>query len=214
MYRPLICVACLVALPWTVNVHAQPPAEAPTTEQPEVSAKRQALVNELLVLTKQEENANRMMEAMLAQSETMLPQLISETLSKTTTLKDDALQEQVTQLATRLVRRYRELLPQRVDIGKVTTQINAELYAKYYTEAELQGLIDFYQTPLGQKTIDITPQLSAEALQRSNQILLPQITDVIQEIMKEELGQLQPDSETPAPDSEAPASDSEADPKK
>lgn len=36
------------------------------------------------------------------------------------------------------------------------------LLGKYYTEEEIQGLIDFYETPLGQKAIRIMPQVMNE----------------------------------------------------
>lgn len=198
----IICLTCLLGLPGPLTANAQSAAPSLSTDAPTVSPERQALVEELLTLTKQEENANRMLDSMLTQIETTFPQFLRDTLSKTTKLKDQALQEQVTALSARMVKRYRELLPQRVDIGKITTQINSSLYAKYYTDSELQGLIDFYRTPLGQKTIEITPQLSEEALQQSNQLLLPKVTEVVQEIIAEEFGQLQsPPDASPAQDS-------------
>ncbi len=209
-----LCVACLVGIPWRANAHISSPIpQSPPIEQPPLSAKKQALIEELLILTKQEETANQMLEAMLVQTEKTLPQFLVDTLSKTTGLTDQALQERVTELSVRMVRRYRELLPQRVDIGKITTQINSSLYAKYYTSRELQGLIDFYRTPLGQKTIEITPQLSQEALQQSNEILLPKMATIIQEIMKEELGEppSHQDGSDPSPRAET---DERSDPKK
>ena len=41
----------------------------------------------------------------------------------------------------------------------------AALYAKNYTIKELQELNKFYQTPLGQKTVQIMPQLAAASAQ-------------------------------------------------
>ncbi len=38
----------------------------------------------------------------------------------------------------------------------------AKLYAKYYTVDELKKLTEFYKTPLGQKTLKVTPKLSME----------------------------------------------------
>ncbi|MEO0373323.1 MAG: DUF2059 domain-containing protein [Cyanobacteria bacterium P01_A01_bin.17] len=210
----IICLACLLGVPGTLTASAQPSPVPISTDAPTVSPERQALVEELLVLTKQEENANRMLDSMLAQIETTLPQFVSDTLSKTTNLKDQALQEQVTALSARMAKRYRELLLQRIDIGQITTQINASLYAKYYTEGELQGLIDFYRTPLGQKTIEITPQLSEEALQQSNKLLLPKVMEVVQEIMAEEFGQLQSPENKDVSPFEAPDAGQQPDSKK
>ncbi|MGF1601290.1 MAG: DUF2059 domain-containing protein [Thermosynechococcaceae cyanobacterium] len=184
----ILCVACLVSIPCGVSLAQE--ATEPSTLAP-VPAQKQVLIDELLTLTKQRQNSAQITEAMLVQTETILPQFIADTLAQTTDLKDKdaaAFKDKVTELSTRLAKRYRELLPQRVDVGEVSAQITSALYAKYYTEADLKGLITFYQTPLGQKTIEITPQLSAEALQQSNQILLPKIIEVVQEILREELG--------------------------
>ncbi len=38
------------------------------------------------------------------------------------------------------------------------------IYDKYYTHEEIQQLTQFYQTPVGQKTIEVLPKLSAEAI--------------------------------------------------
>lgn len=96
-----------------------------------------------------------------------------------------------------MVQRYRELLPSRVNIGEITEEISTNLYAKYYTEQELQDLIDFYQTSTGRKAIATLPQLTKEALEQSNEILLPEITQLLQEIIQEEFG---PKSLNPNPD--------------
>ena len=39
-----------------------------------------------------------------------------------------------------------------------------KVYAKYYSHEEIKGLIVFYQTPLGQKTIRSLPQLVNESM--------------------------------------------------
>lgn len=216
MLKSIVKITCLTFLlvsPSPLIAVAQP-ASSVSADSPAPSPEQQALVDELLVLTKQEENANRMLDSMLQQIETTFPQFLTDTLSKTTELEDQALQEQVAALSTRLVKRYRELLPQRIDIGKITTQISASLYAKYYTTEELQGLIDFYRTPLGQKTIDITPQLSQEALQQSNQLVLPQVIEVVQEIIQEELGQPKAPAEDASPAEDPGAESESAEPKK
>ncbi len=38
------------------------------------------------------------------------------------------------------------------------------VYAKYFTRQEVKGLIDFYQTPLGKKTIRTMPQIVNETM--------------------------------------------------
>ncbi|MDF5724096.1 MAG: DUF2059 domain-containing protein [Rhizonema sp. PD37] len=38
------------------------------------------------------------------------------------------------------------------------------IYRKYYSDEDIKGLIAFYQTPLGKKTIMLLPQLSQESI--------------------------------------------------
>ena len=50
--------------------------------------------------------------------------------------------------------------------SKLNTQKLVELaipvYDKYFSDEDIKGMIQFYQTPLGQKTIKALPQLTAE----------------------------------------------------
>ncbi len=38
------------------------------------------------------------------------------------------------------------------------------IYEKYYSHEEIKQLIEFYQTPLGQKTIEVMPQVMQESM--------------------------------------------------
>ncbi|WP_299405553.1 DUF2059 domain-containing protein [Acaryochloris sp. IP29b_bin.148] len=152
------------------------------------SPKKMALIRELLQITEQRKNSEQHLEAMLANMEETLPKVLAQIISDRTQLQGDELLKQVTATTQRLVKRYRALLPSRVNIGKVTEDISMNLYAKYYTEKELKDLIKFYQTPTGRKAIATLPQLTKEALEQSNQILLPEITQLLKEIMQEEFG--------------------------
>ena len=39
------------------------------------------------------------------------------------------------------------------------------VYSKYYTESELDELIKFYKTPIGQKVLAVTPEIMRESMQ-------------------------------------------------
>ncbi len=58
------------------------------------------------------------------------------------------------------------------------------LYAKYYSEEDLDNLIAFYKTPTGQKVIQTMPALLQESMQigqRWGQQLIPEIESKIKE---------------------------------
>jgi len=42
------------------------------------------------------------------------------------------------------------------------------LYDKYFTLEEIKGLVAFYRTPLGHKSVEVVPKLMAEAMQQGN----------------------------------------------
>ncbi|MFM7407780.1 MAG: DUF2059 domain-containing protein [Cuspidothrix sp.] len=37
------------------------------------------------------------------------------------------------------------------------------MYSKYFTNEEIKGIIAFYETPLGKKTLSVLPQISQES---------------------------------------------------
>ena len=39
------------------------------------------------------------------------------------------------------------------------------VYDKYYTDSDIQQLIDFYQTPIGKKSISVAPQIMKESME-------------------------------------------------
>ncbi|KMQ58704.1 hypothetical protein ACM46_22050 [Chryseobacterium angstadtii] len=54
-------------------------------------------------------------------------------------------------------------------IAEVTTERITELYipiyAKYYTESDIDELIRFYKSPVGQKTISVLPAIMTESVE-------------------------------------------------
>jgi hypothetical protein len=62
------------------------------------------------------------------------------------------------------------------------------LYASTYTEQELDGIIAFYKSPVGQKMLDKTPELmtkSTEMTQQKMREVQPEFNQLIQDFMKQ-----------------------------
>ncbi len=54
------------------------------------------------------------------------------------------------------------------------------VYAKYYTEADLDALIEFYESPIGQKLAEVTPAFSQDSFQAGQRVAqerLPQFQE-------------------------------------
>lgn len=72
----------------------------------------------------------------------------------------------------------------RLDVQRLI-DMAASAYDKYLSDDDIKGLIQFYQTPLGQKTLTVLPQLTAEL--QADGMKLGQ--DVGQESMSEVLAE-------------------------
>ncbi|MEO8215813.1 MAG: DUF2059 domain-containing protein [Acidobacteriota bacterium] len=59
------------------------------------------------------------------------------------------------------------------------------VYDKYYTQSDVDGMVDFYKTPLGQKVIATLPGLSSDSMQIGRQWGEAKAHQVIEELEKE-----------------------------
>ncbi len=57
-----------------------------------------------------------------------------------------------------------------------------QVYARHYTLDEVRQLSAFYKTPAGRKSVVIMPQLMAESMAVSNQVLGPRLKSVMQSV--------------------------------
>ncbi len=181
MLKPIIKLAgvtLLIVCTWAGSASAQP-----------VPSPKRALIKELLELTRAGDSANAILSQSLAQMKDELPKMLSGFLENSG-LEGDALKKRANDTALRILQRYQERLPAVLDMKQITEQISYSLYDKFYTEAELKDVIAFYKTATGQKMIATTPKLMSESMQMSNQLVLPKVTNLLQDIMKEELGNL------------------------
>jgi hypothetical protein len=55
------------------------------------------------------------------------------------------------------------------------------LYARYFTPQEMDQLAAFYRTPTGQKTLNVMPQLTAEALKMGQRLVAPRMQAAMQQ---------------------------------
>jgi len=61
----------------------------------------------------------------------------------------------------KLIDLFFERFRSKADI-RVLIDLTVQAYDKYLSEEEIKGLIQFYSTPLGQKTLSVLPQLTVE----------------------------------------------------
>ncbi len=86
--------------------------------------------------------------------------------------------------------KFRERFLREVDFPKLQQQLFLTLYDKYFTEEEIVAIAAFYRTPAGQKTLRVLPELTAEAMRQSQELLGPQLVRIGDEVVREALEEL------------------------
>jgi hypothetical protein len=67
--------------------------------------------------------------------------------------------------------------------------------SKHFTVAEVEELIKFYETPVGQKYISVTPIVMQESSALINQKYMPQLQKISVKVAEEELKRIKPELE-------------------
>lgn len=73
------------------------------------------------------------------------------------------------QRAERIFVRMTELMAEEIKKSDFS-RINVELYDKYFTNEDIKGLIQFYESPLGKKTVQVVPALTQESVTRGMEV--------------------------------------------
>lgn len=148
-----------------------------------MSEEKLALIEELRVITKRDENATQILDLMISQMQEQA-KVMSESLFGADA--DPALAEVFNETFTRITDRMYTLMQEQIDFVAVQKDIDLQLYDEYFDATELQDLIDFYQTPTGQKTAAIMPQLTQRSMELFGQQVTPTMIEIQQQVLMEE----------------------------
>ena len=182
-----------LVLPSSHQAIAQTPQESSNTTKPTVkptapiiSQEKRALIKELLEITESTKNAEQIMDSMVRSE---LPKLVSAVLKNAPTLDSDRpeIQKQFSDIVSRMAVKYRDRVVKKIDVNQLIEQVSYPIYDKYFTESELRDIIGFYKSSTGKKAISLMPQIFNDSFQRTNEILMPQMSRIMTEIITEEL---------------------------
>jgi hypothetical protein len=184
--------ACLTVYAQTDPV---PPTAAPQVET-KISPDKQALIAELLRVMDSKKQTEEVLNATLDQFEKQMPEIVwaglpeSSLLAQLSDREREELRNKIVQSSIDTSKRFRDLISQRLDFAKLD-EITGSIYGKYFNEAELADLIQFYKSSTGQHTMQILPQMLAESMARSQELLMPIIKDIIRDASTEETQKFQ-----------------------
>jgi hypothetical protein len=120
------------------------PSPAVSNEQKKIDPAKEADIRKLLEVT----NASALMEQSIENMEKNIKPMMAKALPEG-------------DYREKLVDLFFERFHSKLDVQKLL-DLAVPLYDKYLSDAEIKGLIQFYQTPLGQKALKVLPQLTAE----------------------------------------------------
>ncbi|NEP79375.1 MAG: DUF2059 domain-containing protein [Okeania sp. SIO3B3] len=155
-----------------------------------ISTKKQQLIDQYLKLIGGEKTFQEVIRAMLSQMEQQFSSILTSELVENQQLSPEERQQitnKFNQEITSIVQKSNRMFLERISYQQIVEEVYYPIYDKYFTEEDLQALIEFYQTPTGRKTIELMPQLFQESMQRTAQVLNPKIKGIMQEIIAEEL---------------------------
>jgi hypothetical protein len=182
--------ACL-----TVYAQAEPvpPTAAPQVET-KISPEKQALIAELLRVMNTRQQTQEVLNTMLDRLEKEIPDMVSsglsESVSKLTKQEQEELRIKLTQSAEESSQRLRDAISKKLDFAKLD-EITGGVYGKYLSESEISDLISFYKSHTGQRVLQVTPEMLAESMERSQELMMPIIKDVMHDASTEETQKFQ-----------------------
>lgn len=175
----------LINIPIAISFQAQQPS----------GDEKATLVSELIKAMRVEQRATAMVDMMLTDLEKTYPALLrSMTLQAVggAGSSSDAIAADIEKSSASFMQRFRLRLLERIDYAKFTKDSLESIYSRTFTEKELRDLLEFHKSETGRKMLEVEPKIMEESLRLSNDVLLPQVTKIAEELLKEDLEKLKP----------------------
>ncbi len=194
-------VAGALALPITVNAQAPkapptatpPAATAPAPAAPAapvtVTPEARAAIKELIETMKMRENMAKAFQLMGQNLPLQMAQAMNAQIENNASLSQEQKQKVragMNQPFENAVKEAQAIIndPKNVD---ESIERMYPIYAKYYTADEVRQITAFYKTPVGAKTLSVTPQLINESMQAGFSIFQPRVNAVMEKTIKKEV---------------------------
>jgi uncharacterized protein len=161
--------ACMVLL-CAVNVAAQdktPPAAAPpaTASAPKSASPTADNAEKKNIDPEKEKDIRQLLE--LAGTKVLMTQAMGEMEKSTRPALENMLP--AGEYREKLIEAFFVKFREKFNVQRMIN-LAVPIYDKYFSHEEVKGLIKFYETPLGQKSISVLPQLTAELMSEGRQV--------------------------------------------
>jgi hypothetical protein len=196
-----VCLFLLVSAAFAVS--AQVPAEnratgpvGPVTNAPEITPAKRALIMQMLEITNAKAMSTSVFDSMWTQTMALADSMYERKIENNPTYSEEqkvAARESYRASQGKLMERAKEYLKEHFNFDEFVVTSSLAMYDKYFTEAELQDLVNFYGSPTGQKMVQTMPQMMQEVLaasfERTNTIM-PGYERYMNELIEGQLAEL------------------------
>jgi hypothetical protein len=168
---------------------------ATASAQNTISPEKRALIKEMVVATDVQKVSDVMIKATMDQLENGAPERISQSVNAISDLTPEERKKMIRKMtddSARVTKRFRELMKEKLDWVQLVEELVYPVIDKYYTEDDLKNMIAFYKSPTGKKVLEVMPQMMADIMARSEEVIKPKIDRIAKQVLEEEQNRPKP----------------------
>lgn len=180
---------------------------ATTAAQAKLTPEKRDAIKRLMNVTRLPQVADKMYDMLLSQGQKSFELNLARSLQEDPRYSEEQkrdLMNKTVAASVHMFARYRELLPQAINLPDVLESVSTQVYDKYFSAKELNDICDFYQTEAGKKALDVLPQVMQESAQLTGEIVTPKVRSIVSQIVQEERSKLEAEAAASATHSPAP----------
>ena len=172
------------ASPETTDSSATTPAQTP------ISITKRSLIYQLLEMTGGRQQYEQIHQIMFAQMQQQIQPMLEQTIRSRGDLSPAMMDAEIAKISANIrtfLNQFGEAIRTEITYDQMLEQVYYPVYDQYFTEEDLRSLIAFYQTPIGEKLITVTPQLLQASMQRTNEVFMPQMLEIMGQLMEQQI---------------------------
>jgi uncharacterized protein len=151
---------------------------------------KKELISQLLEIAGGKQTYDQTQQIILSQQKQELPKILKQMIesysSLTPSQKKDAYAKAIQNMSVALDE-LGQYLSAETTYEELLERVYYPIYDQYFTEADLRDLVTFYKTPIGQKLISISPQLSATSQKLTFEVIMPRLSEIIGRMIQKEM---------------------------
>lgn len=169
---------------------ATPPTNVESSAPKPISQEKQSLIRQLLEMTGGRQQYEQTQQILMMHMQQQMQPMIEQTVNSNTSLSPaerEVLTTRLTNNIDSIITQFSEALSTEVTYDELLERVYYPVYDQYFTEADLRDLIAFYETPIGEKLLTVTPELLQTSLQLSSQVYMPVVTEVLDRVIRQQI---------------------------